>query len=280
MRYCLQARETKEYLRKADEIMVDWRDHEIIIDYVQDYPEKMITLNCSPSEDVDWQLVKQYSIMLKGNLQACLESELDIDKAKDMGVKYFLPSLLRDFYSLNRYISLGVCAIRITAPLTHYLDELRKMDLHVEIRVFPNLPGIIPTETCNGLTGGWFRPEDLYQLDDIIDVAEFAPGTPIKREQALYRIYAEDHQWSGALDLLIDDFTIKDMMNRMIPPEFQERRSNCRQRCQFGSRNCHYCELLIKLTNPEFLKPVKEQINGTAETVVEENTERITPIFE
>jgi hypothetical protein len=47
----------------------------------------------------------------------------------------------------------------------------------------------------------------------------------------------------------------------MIPPEFQERRSNCHMRCQNGG-HCHYCETITYLANPALLKPIKEKIEN------------------
>ena len=58
-----------------------------------------------------------------------------------------------------------------------------------------------------------------------------------------------------------DDIQDKTIANRMLPPEFQERRSNCRMRCQNGGY-CHYCETVAYLANPALLKPIKEKIEN------------------
>ena len=220
-------------------------------------PNKVFTLNCFSNDNINWETIQKYFIALGDNFQICLENEDDIKYAKQIGVKYFFVPLIRDFYTLNRYISLGVCAARITSPLLNHLDDIRRMNLDIELRIYPNMPGIKTTKGCTALAGGWIRPEDIESISDVIDVIEFSPKTQMKREQALFRIYAEQHSWSGDLDLLIDDFNIKGIMNRMIPPEFQERRSNCYQKCQYSNR-CHYCDLILKLANPEFLQSMKE----------------------
>lgn len=75
------------------------------------------------------------------------------------------------------------------------------------------------------MRGAWFRPEDLYKIE-AIDVCEFFHKDN-RDEQALYRIYAENHEWPGELNLIIKDIEDKDILNRMLPPEFQEKRSNC-----------------------------------------------------
>ena len=54
----------------------------------------------------------------------------------------------------------------------------------------PNIAyyGYIPRE--NGIIGFWVRPEDVSYYEPYIDVFEFE-DCDIKREQALYRVYAE-----------------------------------------------------------------------------------------
>ena len=161
---------------------------------------------------------------------------------------------------------MGVCAARVTAPLTYYLDQLDT--LPIEIRVFPAHSGINleNVDDFTGLYGGWFRPEDFYKLD-MIDVAEF-PDVPIKTEQVLYRIYAENHEWSGNLNMLIKNLNINpDMVNRMLPPEFQEARSNCKQRCQSGS-SCHLCDMYIAVANPDL---IKQGLEATEEYISDNN---------
>ena len=74
-----------------------------------------------------------------------------------------------------------------------------------------------------------------------------------KREQVLFRIYAERKEWSGNLDYIISNLGMEGVMNRMIPPEFQEARNNCKQRCQTGGA-CRLCYSYLRLANPEFLK--------------------------
>lgn len=44
MKFCLRSRQDKQYLEKADEIRVDFRDRNIIPDLAMDYPDKTIIL--------------------------------------------------------------------------------------------------------------------------------------------------------------------------------------------------------------------------------------------
>lgn len=214
---------------------------------------------------IDWEKLRQYNIIAKTNLIVCLDDEADIGSANKAGIDFFFSYVFRDFYTLRRAIALGVCAARITAPLTYYMDVIKT--LPIEIRVFPAHSGINleNVDDFTGLYGGWFRPEDFYQLNDIT-TAEF-PDVPMKTEQALYRIYAENHEWSGSLNMLIKNLNVDaGVVNRMLPPEFQEARNNCKQRCQSGS-NCRLCNMYIRLANPDF---IKQGLDATEEYVNEE----------
>ena len=44
MKFALNCRQTPEYLRKADQILVEFRDRKALPDYIVDYPDKDIIL--------------------------------------------------------------------------------------------------------------------------------------------------------------------------------------------------------------------------------------------
>lgn len=243
-------------MKKADEILVSWKDREHIIDLIEINPNAGYVLEITDNNltDKDWEQVYQYYIMTQKKFKVCL-SKLNYNYCREKGIPFFFQSAISEPWALNAFIRLGICSARISGELAHNLDYLDT--LPIEIRVWPN-------KTCapfnyKPIIGGWFRPEDLVNID-AIDICEFDVDN-IREEQALYRIYAENHEWPGELYMLVKDIQDKTIYNRMIPPEFQERRSNCRMRCQSGG-HCHYCETLTYLANPDLLRPVKEKIDN------------------
>lgn len=52
MKFCLSSRQSKEYLEKADEIRVDFRDRNIIPELATEYPDKTIILVQHPGEEL------------------------------------------------------------------------------------------------------------------------------------------------------------------------------------------------------------------------------------
>ena len=45
MKYSLSSRQSPEYLKKANEIKVQWRDRRIIPDLLENYPTATVNLN-------------------------------------------------------------------------------------------------------------------------------------------------------------------------------------------------------------------------------------------
>lgn len=234
--------------------MVAWRDHEAIIDLMEINSKASFILYIADNNltDKDWEQIKQYYIMTQKRFKVLL-FKMNYDYCVKNDIPFFFDVAVNTGWEANALINLGVCSLYITGQLAHQLDFVDT--LPVEIRVRANSSGA--PFGYKALIGGWFRPEDLNDLT-MIDVCEFA-ARDNREEQALYRIYAEQKAWPGELYMIVKDIPNEEIMNRMIPPEFQEKRSNCGMRCQSGG-HCHFCETITYLANPKVLRPVKEQI--------------------
>ena len=60
MKYCLNSRQNKEYLDKADEIKVEYRDRDFIFELCEKYPEKTIILihGIYDTDPLEWKTLK------------------------------------------------------------------------------------------------------------------------------------------------------------------------------------------------------------------------------
>ena len=74
MKICLSSRQQGQYLQKADEIRVAARDHRIIPDLPEKYPQATIVLELEPGADADISLetIREYSILCRGNFIVCV----------------------------------------------------------------------------------------------------------------------------------------------------------------------------------------------------------------
>ena len=253
MKYCLSAHQTKEYLKKADELLIDYSHMSYILDLIEINPNASYVLYIDSNNDIDWNKVEEFYILTKKQFKVML-AKLNYDECIRRKIPFFFSHAIDNPYELNAVIELGVAAVRITGQLTHMLNYIET--LPVEVRVCVNNSGA--PFFYKPIIGGWFRPEDVNDLT-AIDVCEFNAATN-REEQALYRIYAEDKAWPGELYMLVKEIDNKEITNRMIPSSFQERRSNCGMRCLTGG-HCNFCYTLTYLANPKLLEFVKDTQN-------------------
>lgn len=261
MKFSVSSRQTPEYLRKADEIKVQWRDRRIIPDLFEKYPDATVNL-CRYFQDgeseIDWKEIDNYNVLSQGKLVLGLTLITELAEARSRSYKFHYLSAVRTFQELNEVAAFGVCRIRLGAPLFFQMDKVRKV-YSGSIYAIANMASNDSIfERAEGVTGLWIRPEDIPTYEPYIDLIEFIGDQ--KQEQALYRIYAEQHKWSGELSMLVQDLNYP-CTNRMVPPTLAETRLNCGQRCQEGG-SCRICYRTFDLANPEkirnYLEATKE----------------------
>ena len=260
MKFCLRNRQTHEYLIKADEIKMEYRDYKSVIDLFERYPDKTIIVQIKYSDQPDWNELELYKRMKPDNFICCVSSPVQGEICRDLGIKFYCGFPMETYYDLNRWLRLGVCYVRLGAPLFFDLPTAAKAVGNVPIRAVANVAYENLWGEDTGIHGTWIRPEDVELYENYISIIEFEDCDNHK-EQALYRIYAEKHEWPGAVSMLISNIKTN-AVNRMIPPNFAERRIACKQRCE-GKGNCQYCHIVLNLANPELIKDYKEQVLDT-----------------
>ena len=254
MKYCLRSRQEAVYLNKADEIKVDFRDRRSIPDLTEKYPEKKIILMCYKDEIIDWSDVHTWNVLCRGNLIMCLSSVDDVQGCKDEDVPFYFGYPIKTFFELNSLKDMGVCYVRLGEPLFFELDKVRRFG--IPVRAVPNVAYVDMFPHADGVCGTWIRPEDTDVYEDYVEVFEFEDSNDIKKEQALFRIYAEQRIWPGDLNMLITNFNYPGV-NRMILPDIAPRRTNCGQRCQSGGA-CKICYRAVGLADPGRIRDYME----------------------
>lgn len=253
MKFCLHSRLEAEYLKKADEIKVDTRDYKSVPDLFEKYPDTDIILELFHKEDKNWEELRRWNILSRGHLILCLDNPEDFPKARETGAKYYLGYPVASMYEANALKANGVCYIVIGMPLFFNMNDVASLE--VDCRCVPNVAyydGIIRED---GVCGQWIRPEDLEMYSPMIDVVEFNFVKPDK-EQALFRIYAEQKEWPGELGMIIENLNHLGV-NRMISRDVTIARMNCHQKCQGANGTCRICSRALLLADPERIKEYK-----------------------
>lgn len=254
MKYCLSSRQESAYLKKADEIKVDFRDRRSIPDLTEKYPEKTIVLMCYKDNIINWKEIHNWNVLCRGKLIMCLASVEDVEECKNEGVPFYFGYPVKTFFELNALKDLGVCYVRLGEPLFFELNKVK--NIGIPVRAVPNVAYVDIFPHKDGVCGTWIRPEDVDVYEDYIEVFEFEDSEDIIREQALYRIYAEQKQWPGDLNMLFTNFDYPGV-NRMILPEIASKRINCGQRCQSNGA-CKICYRALSLAIPEKIRDYME----------------------
>lgn len=132
---------------------------------------------------------------------------------------------------------------------------------NIKVRAIPVYSYLDPIPRDDGVCGNWFRPEDMEAYSIYIDTIEFG-YQPLKREQALFRIYAKEHKWAGDLGRIISDLNYIGV-NRMLNPEFTMKRMNCGMICDEGK--CSICYNLLDLATEEKMRELGPRILETSQ---------------
>lgn len=260
MKWCLSSRQQGEYLAKADEIRVAYRDRNFIYDIREKYPKATVILNLHTENEINWKEIEVFNTYMEGRLICCVR---DLAQAKDCAehkFKFYFGFPITSFEELNRVSKLGVSYVRLGGPLAFSLDKVQRFG--IPVRAVPNIASEWPWPGDDGICGSWIRPEDVKYYEPYIAAMEFEDCN-LQQERATFRIYAEEHEWPGKVNMLISNVKTE-ALNRLIHPSFGETRPTCGQRCQENGR-CHYCERLLHLAHEDVVRELQRHLEEQKE---------------
>lgn len=266
MKLCVSARQESKYLDWAHEIMFEYRDRKAIPDYIEKYPDKTFILKCFWQEDIDWQELKNFSILAKSNFLLALNQIDLIQECKEFDIRYYLAYPINSYDELTAVLGIGSEYVRLGAPLFFDLDNVKRVFPEAKIRLIPNIAYDDIYTRPNGVAGTWIRPEDLMMYDSYAEIIEFNDANTVK-EGALIRIYWEDRQWPGDLRMLITNLQYSGD-NSLIPSEITEARLNCQQKCM-SRKNCHICTRALQLASPQLIQNYADSDHYTIEELAQ-----------
>ena len=253
MNYSLSSRQTSDYLAKANEIRVEYRDRDIIQDLVNKYPTARINLvlPIDTEAKINWKEIRTYASLARDNFIVGVVNGEQLLAARDNMIDFYHRAYLHSFQELQDLRMAGASFVYLGAPLFFQLDKIKRYFPTLKVRTVANVA--LPEGTMafnNGVCGTWIRPEDVPTYEPYIDTIEFIDE--LSAERALYRIYAEQGKWGTTINSIIKDIA-HEASNRMIPPTLAEVRLSCSQKCMENGR-CHLCERTFNLAQPELLR--------------------------
>lgn len=136
---------------------------------------------------------------------------------------------------LNHLASLGAAAIIIDAPLTFETNLIKRWKQIHPVQIF----AIADSESVIDVRQWFLRPEDYSQCEETLDAICVKPS--------LIKVYA--HKMSPSrLSMLIPSIDEFQNANALyMSPQFQEKRMNCRQRCQEPDGLCSHCIRIVEI---------------------------------
>lgn len=250
MKYSLSYRVSPKYLAKADEIRIPYKAIERIGEFAEKYPNADFLLEMGftfPTEFPTEQELQTAATLARGRLKVRTTNLETADYYKSFNIPYIWSFSPKDLYELNALYETGVCEIQVNSIFFFQMDKQYRLPLRFNPTKAAS-SAILPN--VNTIVSPYMRPEDQKLYENRIDILELSAETP-EKEEALFRIYAEEGEWPGRIDFIIPIET--DAVNRMIPPKFAQARCNCALGC-LRSVHCHLCERYFKMADPDLIK--------------------------
>lgn len=248
MQYAISCRQTTEVLNKADIFIVPWKDRKGIVKFGKDYPNKKIILLLE--DESDSKEIEKYNILCHNQLICRVLTPAQLIMCQENDFKFYVGMPATNFQQAQAAKEAGAEFLYISAPLTHNLEAVKALGLEVAVTL-NSVNDFFPYVEDN-VGGAWFRPEDFDYYSKYIDIGFFAYNE-LKQEKAYFDVYSNLKFWDADIKDLIIGLNAS-AKNRMIPPEFAERRGKCQQKCMQNRDLCHYCHTILSLANPDLFK--------------------------
>lgn len=244
MKYCVSGRQPLSTLRQADEIKMMYKDYKKLADYAIEMPDKTYIVEVPKNiTEIDFQFFTALSESIK--IIFAVQDMKKGRECKERGFDFYWDYPIFTWFELDTILLEGPCYIFLTAPLCFSLRDVR-YKTEVPIRLCVNLAQYDYLQRDKGLYGPFVRPEDISIYETWVSAVEFKTDD-LGIERTLLKVYKDDKQWPGNLNLLLTNFNIN-IDNRVLPEEFGERRANCHQRCM-QAKTCYYCDTAVMLAS-------------------------------
>lgn len=249
MKICIHSKLPHQILRQALEIRIDATDRSSLPSLLEQYPQAAIIqeLYNLTDEQINWTELRDLAILYPNRLIICTTNIPQLRQALSLNIPSYIGYQANSPSEANSLLALGVCYINVGIPLFFQLEGYKNCG--TPFRTIANIPYLDNLPHDHGICGQWLRPEDLdsYERRTPIQAIDFF-NVPPQKEEALFRIYTKK-EWPGPLSDIIEDLNYS-AENRLILPELAHQRISCNQICALPNHNCHKCQRMLTLANP------------------------------
>lgn len=262
MKYCLKYKDNK-YIQEANEIYFDsteWNENNIV-ELMEKYPAAdfiLSVINALTDDQWDYLALIGQKMKEEGRRLVIALYEISfMEQAKKRNIDFFFNMDVEEYSDIELLKEMGVCYISVRGRMFFELGAVAAFGIPIRLcndNILSNGQLSVFRKNWNA---PFIRPEDVSAYEHYVETLFFDTNNA-KREETLYRIYAQTHQWSGDLSILFPQINMEKITNRMLPENFGEKRLNCNQICSKSLR-CHFCERAMSLANPS---KIKEYVNS------------------
>lgn len=243
MKFSISNRQPKELRALADEIKMEYRDIDILVDLMDENITKKLVIIVSQDDKVDYDKLAVYA---KGLNITMAVSDLSMGREYNVrGIPFYWVYPITSYYELNSALEAGVSEVLLNAPLYFDLPQVKKIvsKYNAEVRLIANICYYNYLMRADGVCGTYVRPEDVSVYEPYVNTLEFIAET-YSKEAVLFEVYAIKKTWPGNLNLLLTNFNCQ-VDNRSIADEFAAARIQCRQDCMRRG-GCDFCNTIMK----------------------------------
>ena len=264
MEIAISSRQSAEYLQKTDEIRVQYRDKDIIYDFIEQYPNKTFILEIPfyvKKEEIDYKEIISFSKMAQNFICriSCIEDILIMQNSE---VNWYYGMVIDKWDDLMGLAAQKPAYVLIGGDLFFNLPKVK--EFNIPVRAVPNVSSISPLMRSNfepdiSIVGDWFQPEAVDIYKPYIEAIEFE-NCSLQQERALCRIYG-GNGWPGKLTDIITNLKTE-AEGRLINPDiFYKNRLECGRKClMYNNAGCQLCYRQFAIGNYEKLKAYKEEV--------------------
>ena len=139
MHYCLSSQVGPEYWKKAQEIRIQYKELNKLLDIYEINPNLhiILTIKGEQKSNIKWEEIDKYNKMWQNKIIIETDSFEIMETCDLFNLQYFYGIPVNNFYDFRALVEYGCTDVKIVPPLTHMLDKLENFE--VTVRMCPNI---------------------------------------------------------------------------------------------------------------------------------------------